>query len=389
MIDEGYRRFATEKQWQYYVARCELGSVRAAAEKFGVAHQVVSEAIRYMKSKAGKYGYAPEHDMTHTSPDSHYVKGVSTLYGDDGAVKQQWVKTDLQKEKALQSALDAIEQACEGINPSKPKPAPKKTLKDLCTTYIITDYHLGMYAYAPETGGDWDVKIAEQVLMNAIGEMADGSPDSETGIFAQMGDFLHWDGLDAVTPQSKNILEADTRYDLLAELAINLSVSVIDLLLTKHKKVIAFTCEGNHDQAGSVWLRKALKKIYEKENRVEIDDTSFPFYAHLHGKTLLGFHHGHKVKNKSLPALFAGEPRYRPLWGQAEHTYIHTGHYHSTEQDKAEGGGAIVERHNTLAARDAYAARGGYLSERRAQAITYHSDKGERSRVVVVPEYED
>jgi hypothetical protein len=390
MIDQNLKQFASETQWRHYVALHEHGSQRKAAEAIGVTKTAIGASVERLKKAAAIRGYAPEHDMTHTTPESHRVKGVSTLYKGTEAdpYAMQWVKTDVAREQAEAATLKAIEAACEGIKPVKPKAAPKATVSDLATLYTITDFHLGMYAWGKETGGDWDIKIAEQVLVNAISDMAAGSPNSEVGIFCQLGDFLHWDGLDAVTPANKNILEADTRYDLLAELSISLCVSVIDHLLNKHKTVHAIICEGNHDEAGSVWLRKAVKRHYANEKRVTIDDTSFPFYAYLHGETLLGFHHGHKVKNKSLPGLFAAEPRYRPLWGRATRTYIHTGHYHRTEQDRAEDGGAVVERHNTLAARDAYATRGGWVSNRNAQAITYHKTDGEVSRVVVVPKYE-
>jgi hypothetical protein len=45
-----------------------------------------------------------------------------------------------------------------------------------------------------------------------------------------------------------------------------------------------------------------------------------------------------------------------------------------------------VIQHPTLAARDAYAARGGWLSERSATAITYHDKFGQVARNTVVPE---
>lgn len=144
-------------------------------------------------------------------------------------------------------------------------------------------------------------------------------------------------------------------------------------------------CEGNHDLVSSLWIRKAVSKIFRDNDRIEVDQTEFPFYAYLHGDIMLGFHHGHKVKNRSLPALFASEPRYRHMWGSAKYTYIHTGHYHHSEQDMAEGGGAIVERHPTLSSRDAYSARGGYTSWRAAHAITYHNKTGECLRVTVTP----
>jgi hypothetical protein len=43
-------------------------------------------------------------------------------------------------------------------------------------------------------------------------------------------------------------------------------------------------------------------------------------------------------------------------------------------------------QHSTLAARDAYAARGGWMSERQATVITYHEKYGQVSRNTVVPE---
>ncbi len=45
-----------------------------------------------------------------------------------------------------------------------------------------------------------------------------------------------------------------------------------------------------------------------------------------------------------------------------------------------------VIQHPTLAARDAYAARGGWIAERAITAITYHRDFGQVARNTVTPE---
>ena len=137
--------------------------------------------------------------------------------------------------------------------------------------------------------------------------------------------------------------------------------------------------------AGSAWLRKCIKKIFAKNKRVDLDDSKIPFYAFKWGKNMVAFHHGHKIKNASLPKLFSSEPSYRSMWGECEYTYIHTGHYHHQEQDIKEDSGAVVERHPTLAGRDSHAARGGYVSKRGAKCITYHSEMGEVERTTIVP----
>ena len=380
---EYLKPFATEKQIRFIDAIHENGGVRPAARALGTAKSTITNSINALKIKAAKAGVAPDHDMTHAAAPGFAVSGTSTMYGPDGEIRTQWVKTRQDEEKrleALMEALDAFEW--------KPAPVVKKPSlveRDLLTLYTLTDFHLGMYAWAEEAGDDWDLKIATQEMVSAIQEMADGSPNSECGILNLQGDFLHWDGLDAVTPTSKHVLDADTRFGRLVDMALDTIVWAIDSLLAKHEKVKVIICEGNHDIVGSLWIRKILKKLYSKNSRLEVDDTEFPYYAHLHGNIMLGFHHGHKTKNKSLPALFASEPRFRKMWGEAAYCYIHTGHYHHAEQDMAEGGGAIVERHPTLSGRDAYAARGGYVSWRAAHAITYHKDSGECRRVTVTP----
>jgi hypothetical protein len=45
-----------------------------------------------------------------------------------------------------------------------------------------------------------------------------------------------------------------------------------------------------------------------------------------------------------------------------------------------------VERHETLAAPDAYAANGGWLSGRSAKVITYSKRFGEVGRITLTPE---
>lgn len=380
---EYLKPFATQRQLEYIEAYKECGSYGKAAEFLNINQRTIERSMQRLRARAARGGISPDHDMTHPAAPGFSVSGTSTMYGPDGDIKAQWVKTRQDEEKRLQTLLEAL----EGYE-YKPIPAvkvPKSSVSDLLTLYTLTDFHMGMYAWANEAGDDWDLDISVATMLAAIKEMSEGSPDSEWGILNIQGDFLHWDGLDAVTPTSKHVLDADTRFGKLVDMALDTIVGATELLLSKHKKVKIIICEGNHDLVGSLWIRKTLKKLYTKNPRLEIDDTEFPYYAHLHGEIMLGFHHGHKTKNRSLPALFASEPRFRKLWGQAEYCYIHTGHYHHTEQDMAEGGGAIVERHPTLASRDAYSARGGYVSWRAAHAITYHKEYGEYRRVTVTP----
>jgi hypothetical protein len=370
----------TDTEKEYVKAYLECNNFAEVSRLVGKTRATVREQILRVQTRAARI----DPDMhRHGAPEGYHLRGVSTHeHMPDGGTR--WIKTDLDKQKQFDAFESAIASICKGLPKAKVVKAPKNLEQDLCSLYTFTDYHLGMMAWDKESGDDWDIDIAQDTLATALEQMAQG-PESELGILNIQGDFCHWDGLDAVTPAHKHVLDADTRFDKLVEISLRMCINGVQRLLEKHKTVRVIICEGNHDLASSVWLRKSLKAIFSSNKRVSIDDTAFPYYAYLHGDIMLGFHHGHKMKNKALPTLFSSEPRYREMWGKAKYTYIHTGHYHHAEQDMAENGGAIVERHPTLSARDAYASRGGYVSWRAARAITYHKQKGEVSRITVVP----
>ncbi len=113
-------------------------------------------------------------------------------------------------------------------------------------------------------------------------------------------------------------------------------------------------------------------------------DGELPYYIWSHGKVMLAFHHGHMKKMEGLPLLFASQ--FPKVWGDAAVRIAHTGHRHHGQEQSKEYSGMTVIQHPTLAARDAYAARGGWMSERSVTAITYHSAYGQVARTTVTPE---
>lgn len=379
----GLMQYAAPRQREILELRQKHKNWAQAMRSGGLDPANTHRTMRNLIRRAAKQGYSPDHGMTHTVPDGFDVRGVSTLYNSEGDITAQWVKSQSVKEQQHEILLQRIEQASSGHKRFKPTKGPATADGELLSLLTITDFHLGMYAYAAEAGEDWDVQIASSVLLNAIHDLLQAAPKAELGVLNQLGDFMHWDGLLAVTPTSKHVLDADTRYGKLVDLAMMVMAEAVRMMLAKFPKVRVIQAEGNHDEVGSIWLRKHLKHIFADEPRVEVDDSDFPYYAMLHGQTMLGFHHGHKMKLAQLHKLFASEPRFRSMWGQATHTYIHAGHLH--HEKVIEDGGAIAEQHPTLAARDAYAARGGWVSHRGAKVITYHKTEGEAHRVTVRP----
>jgi len=332
--------------------------------------------VERRRARLALKGWSPEHDMTRAVPDGFAVKGVSTLYRPDGSVAQQWVKSTADAERREAMIREVIAACCEEVPRRKPSKAPKQSPDGLANCYVVTDYHLGMLAWGEETGADWDTQIAEEMLVGWFAQAMAESPDAELGVFAQLGDFLHWDGWDAVTPASKHLLDADTRFPKLARVAIRAIRRIIDMMLAKHLRVHVIMAEGNHDPTSSVWLRELCAAMYEGDPRITVDVRPDPYYALPWGKTLLLFHHGHKRKPANIDSVFVA--KFRAEFGQAEYVYAHMGHLH--HKQVLETNLMEVEQHETLASADAYASRGGWMSGRSAQVITYDKAFGERAR---------
>lgn len=377
-----YLEFATESQRKCVLALQEHKSQRKAAKALGINYRTLTIALSRLKKTAILRGYSPEHDMVHTTPEGYLVKGVSTLYKEDGSKSIQWVKTSLDQDKLKELMQEAFDAFSETLPKAKPINPPHKTNTELLNLYVITDYHIGMYAWGEETGDDWDTNIAENLLINWFAQAIKMSPDSEVGIFAQLGDFLHWDGMAAITPSSGHLLDADTRFQRLVRISIKVIRKIISMLLEKHQFVHVIMAEGNHDTASSAWLREMFNAFLEHEPRVTVDISPDPYYCYEHGQTALFFHHGHKRRPVNISDVFVG--KFREVFGRTKYAYAHMGHMHHIEEK--ENSLMVVKQHRTLAAKDAYASRGGWLSGREAEVITYHKKFGKVGAITLTPE---
>lgn len=358
-------------------ALAEHGTQNAAASALNISRSTLQHRLR----EAARRGNAPGHFNNGTAPGFNMAK-VTVQRGPDGTVERTWERQtpdEEMRQAALQAALDAL---CADISRVEPLPAPQATSDDLCALYTLTDAHIGMLAWHREGGADWDLGIAERTIVGCFAEAIRQMPPARFAVLNQLGDLLHYDGLSAVTPTSGHILDADGRFTKMVEVAVRVLRQVIAMLLEKHEHVHLVMAEGNHDMASSVWLRTMFKALYENEPRITVDDSALPYYVYEFGSVMLTFHHSHLKKNPALPAMMAAQ--FAQIWGRTTKRFCHTGNLHHAEEK--EHSGMTVIQHPTLAAKDAYAARGGWLAERAMSGITYHRRFGQVGRVTVCPE---
>jgi len=332
--------------------------------------------------KQARLGHAPGHFDSGVAPG--YLMGKVTVQrGANGGVERTWERQSpdqMRQAEAMRAAAAAMAEELPRVDATLP---PADTLANLCNVYTFTDSHVGMLAWHKEGGADWDLKIAEQTLTRCFEQMVECSPRARVAFINQLGDFLHYDSaVNAVTPLHGHVLDADGRMPQMVKVAIRILRRMVTFALERHERVVLLLAEGNHDLSSSVWLRAMFQALYENEPRVHVIESALPYYVHQHGQTMLAFHHGHLHKNAQLPILFAAQ--FPKEWGATTRRYAHTGHRHHTEEK--EHSGMSVLQHPTLAARDAYAARGGWIADRRVTALTYHTEFGEVARNSVVPE---
>jgi hypothetical protein len=371
---------------------CSRGKVQdhlriAARRGLLLDHPAAMPGYRISRVNEGPNGKSveqkPDHGDKFEMPAGHVVKGVSALIDPDGNEVVKWIKTSQdaeQRDAAMRAVLDGFKSELPRVEPI---PAPAGGNANLLNQFTVTDLHFGMLSWSEETGADYDLKIAERLLLDWFAAAIAQSPNASTAILCQLGDLLHHDAHESVTPAHRNVLDADSRLQKIIRVVIRSMRRIVQMLLEKHQRVHIIMADANHDPAGGAWLREMFAAFYENEPRITVDSSASTFYVYEFGQTSLFYHHGHKRKINSIDGVLAG--KFREIFGRTKFSYAHLGHLHSDELKSAPTT-IKVERHETLAAPDAYAANGGWLSGRSAKVITYSKQFGEVGRITLTPE---
>ena len=427
-LDPKFEEYASPLQWEKLVALRDHGSERAAAEALGISRKCFYKAKKAVLKKAAQHGYCPERDLVHPAAPGMSIKGTSLRYNADGKVEQYWNKTKQEgrdPEDTVQlpdpktitkvSTLydqegnvtqqwvaekpDAIAQAnaweefakalAEDLPRVDPIPEPEQHGSDnLMACYPVGDHHLGMLSWGVETGDDYDLKIGEDMLRQATNWLVSGSPACSKAAVVFLGDFMHYDSFEPVTPSSRNQLDADSRFPKMVRVAIRSMRHMIETAARKHDEVHVVVEIGNHDLSSSIFLMECLANIYEDNDRITIDTSPMHYHYFEFGKCLIGVHHGHGTKMQNLPLIMATDRK--EAWGRTSYRYWWTGHIHTSKVQAATSAqdfaGCTVESFRILAPPDAWAHQKGYRSHRDMKSIILNKEFGEVARHTVNPE---
>ena len=362
-------------------------AIGAAAKSLGLVRNTLQSRLNAIKSR---YDIEPDwslekhHDPSEIPPppDGFKTKGVSTLYNKEtGEPIIEWVKLSADAARQEEIFREVIDELTKDLPRVEPITAPKLVNSSLMACYPVGDHHLGMLSWHEETGADYDLAIGERLITGAMDHLVRSTPHCDEAALVFLGDWMHYDSFETVTPTNRNQLDSDTRFPKLVRAAIRSMRRMIETALSQHKQVRVIVEIGNHDLASSIFLMECLANVYENEPRLTVDTSPSQFHYFDFGKCLVGTYHGHRVKMDKLPLIMATDQPEK--WGGAEYRYWWTGHVHHDQvKDYA---GCRVESFRVLAPNDAHAQNEGYRTQRDMKAILLHRDFGEVARHIVNP----
>lgn len=313
-------------------------------------------------------------------PPGHLIASTSTYYGPDGEARAQWVTAKPEREKAWREIWAAVRASAEEYQGViAPTPAPECDVESSLTLYPLGDPHIGLLSWAPETGENFDLKIATTEIVECVRQLVASTPRTKRAVLLNLGDMSHAQDDDQVTPTAHHKLDVDGRRNKVMQGIFTVLRSMVDLLLAHHEHVTFVSLPGNHDPLVAYVLAAIVEAWCAREPRVTVAPAFSPFWFEHFGRVLLGATHGDRIRFDNLAGVMATDRA--EDWGASAFRYWHTGHVH--HQSVVELPGVTVETHNTLAAKDAHSHKHGYRARRELKSIIYHREYGETQRHTV------
>lgn len=370
---------ATDRQIETCDLFRELGSPVAVAKKLGISEMGVIKNLCYGAINGQDICLSPDRSSQVAPPGwSAHAKSIMHRNGevviqwdkirpDEQAIEQMW--------KHLENRTPVLPQEIQG---------PEDFDHDLCVEWLLMDHHLGLYSWASETGADYNIEIAQDLMIRAAQKIFQGPGNVQQAVIVLGGDNLHADNRSAMTEKSKHHLDVDSRYAKSVDAIYAGMAAAIDLALAKAIEVRVVVLSGNHDYHTAINLSRILKAHYRANTRVSIDTSPAKHRFFRFGSTYFMYTHGDTGNNNRLSSFMLNDIRKRGLQG-VDRMYVRQGHLHkrgrNTPPGLTEEDGVVVELFPTLAAPDSYAHEQAYQSTRATVANIWHKRWGQRSRM--------
>lgn len=305
----------------------------------------------------------------------------STIQHKEGEVVQQWdrIKPILPDQERI---FEYLEQRTP-VNPLKIK-KPKNVDPDIQLEWTLADFHYGMLAWDKESGDDYDIKIARELLLDSASEIFSRAGKVKETLLVLMGDNFHTDFKSNQTEKSKHPLSVDSRYPKMVLTGVETFISAIEICLQFSEKVKVIVLYGNHDAHTSVNLQYMLHfHFHNVSKRVLVDLSPAKEHYNFWGSVGTIYHHGDGTKPARVCAELMQYIAVNDITG-VKYFYAKQGHLHKELIEDING--VTYEIVPSPVARDQFAKSANYMSKRATVATVYHKKFGELDRYSITPQ---
>ena len=256
---------------------------------------------------------------------------------------------------------------------------PEVPLRPVATSGLmlevpIVDLHVAKLAWAPETGENYDIKIAERRFMDVIHDVIERAQkyEFEQVVFPIGNDFFNYDSVDGATTKGTP-QDNDSRWAKMFLKGRELLITAVDLL-SQIAPVKVFQIPGNHDYVTSWYAVVCLHDWFRNDENVTVDISPQSRKYVEFGKCLIGFTHGDKEKKRIFGNMQVEVPE---AWGRTLYREWHTGHLH--HEVVKEEHGVKVRSLSSVTATDAWHYVSGYVGALAvSQSFVWDKEKGLR-----------
>lgn len=282
--------------------------------------------------------------------------------------------------KPITDALDLIYERTRKAAPKKwSLPKLRKISDPHMLELDLMDVHFGKLAWAPEAGHNYDLRIAEEVYLNAVNDLlAYASQFPIEKIVMPLGnDFGHIDNEASATTAGTRV-DSDGRYAKVYAACIMALHKAIDRAITVAPIEIPWI-PGNHDWLFSYHLCRELSAHYHNNPRVTVDTGPASRKRCRYGVNLIGFTHGNEESPAQLRGIMPNE--WKQDWSETTVHEWHIGHTHRSKKvdmlSVDESDGIVIRTIRSLSATDAWHYRKGYIgAARAAEAYIWSKHRG-------------
>lgn len=216
----------------------------------------------------------------------------------------------------------------------KPKPA-----KDgLALLVMLTDLHMAMQCFWPQSQFDWDMQTAKDYYLYALEDILLKSQPYgkiEKIAFVTGSDMINSDFISGTTTKGTNQPESIDWHQAMLE-AEHLQISAIQRCQEVAPTQV-ISIPGNHDTHSAFSLGRVMNAYFHKNKWVDVDASPASYKFFEWGINLAGIEHGHTIKRADkFIGLMANHDDRQP-WSRTKYHMWILGDQHRNKQFEEQG----------------------------------------------------